>query len=110
MKKSFFNYKYYNTFMYIAISLTILLIFFSMLNLIDKNKFTIKENSKIKKITGYSVEEDLEKKELENKNELKGEVYTEKSYLIYYLLLLFLGLCSFILTIIFFLPRIKELS
>ena len=109
MNQIFLN-KYYNTFIYIAISLTIFLIFLSMFNIIDKSKLFTQENNKIKKITGYIVDDNLSQEQLINQTSLEGEVYTENSYLVYYLLLGFLGLCVFILTIIFFLPKIKDLS
>ena len=111
MSQIFFN-KYYNTFMYIAISLTIFLIFLSMYHLIDKNKSFIQENNKLKKITGYIVEENFseDKDKLKNQTNLKDEIYSEKSYFIYYSILIFLILCLFILTIIFLFPKIKNLT
>lgn len=111
MNQIFFD-KYYNTFMYISISLTIFLIFLSIYHLIDKNKLSIQENNNLKKITGYIVKGNFSenKDKLKNQTDLKGEIYLENSYFIYYSILIFLVFCLFILTIIFLFPKIKNLT
>lgn len=105
-KRSFFGCNNYNTFMYISISLVILLIFFNLVNILDNSKLEI-QNSKF---TGSVVNEQNEENNETEENNLKGKIYTEKSYLIYYLLSGFLVLCIFILSLIFLIPRFKDLT
>jgi len=143
-----YNSENYNVFMYVAISVTILLLFFNSLSIVetglqefDGSRLTgyvieeeisefdnyyekVLENTKVKRsrgLTGFAVEDnevDEEKKagtassdsvNLEE-NIPEGELYTEGSFFIYYMLLGFVGLCIFILSAIFFLPRLKELT
>ena len=112
-KRSFFGYNHYNTFMYISISLTILLIFFNLVNILEDSELKI-QNSKF---TGNVIDDENLAKEnnLQGKNEIgesnvEKEIYTEKSYLIYYLIFGFLVLCIFILSFIFLMPRFKDLT
>ena len=101
-KLKIFDNEYYNTFMFVSMLIIIMLIFFNLSNILEQG--ISKQDMKIEnKLTGFAVDD-------ENDKEDNGEVYTEKSYLMYYMLLGFLGLCIFILSLIFFLPKLKDIT
>lgn len=81
------------------------LILLNVITIID-NESINKSNFK-KTFTGYAIEETNNENEPENK---KGEIYTESSYLFYYLILVVLIICIFILFLIFLVPRLKQLT
>lgn len=105
-KKGFFNHMHYNTFMYISISLTILLIFFNIVDIFDNSKLDIKNS----KLTGNAIEDLSSENEDKIENNLEEEIYTEKSYLIYYILFGFLLFCIIVLSFIFLMPRFKDMT
>lgn len=77
-----------------------------------------KEIRRSRFLTGLAVVEDEEDSESEFVVDLDeeepveinvdGELYTEGSYMIYFMLLGFLGFCIFILSAVFFLPKLKS--
>ena len=101
-KLKVFDNEYYNTFMFVSILIILMLIFFNLSNILEQG--ISKQDMKIEnKLTGFIVDE------VEIEDEEK-ELYTEKSYLMYYMLLGFLGFCIFILSLIFFLPKLKDIT
>ncbi len=121
-KLKIFDNEYYNTFMFVSMLIIIMLIFFNLSNILEQG--ISKQDMKIEnKLTGFAVDEgeiedekkedgeiEDEKKEDGEIEDEKKELYTEKSYLMYYMLLGFLGLCIFILSLIFFLPKLKDIT
>ena len=104
-KLKVFDNEHYNTFMFVSILIILMLIFFNLSNILEQG--ISKQDIKIEnKLTGFAVEDDEDKENDEDKEEL----YTEKSYLMYYMLLGFLGFCIFILSLIFFLPKLKDIT
>ena len=106
-KLKIFDNEYYNTFMFVSMLIIIMLIFFNLSNILEQG--ISKQDIKIEnKLTGFIVDEvEIEDEEIEDG---KKELYTEKSYLYYYMLLGFLALCIFILSLIFFLPKLKDIT
>jgi len=142
-----FDSENYNVFMYVAILVVTLLIFFNSVNLVETglkefeysannlgkgltglsmgdveepnggkfsgfiDKVIDQENGGVVKkrryVTGYAVSEDEEEIEEEIAQDT-GELYTENSYLIYYMLIGFVGFCIFLISVVFFLPKLKE--
>ena len=90
-------------FMFVAISIALLLILFSFVSL-----FNDKDKSQIKGFTGFAISEDNET--LIIKQPQSEELYSEKVYFMYYILVIILGICIFLLSFRFFLPWIKEHS
>ena len=111
-KLKVFDNEHYNTFMFVSILIILMLIFFNLSNILEQG--ISKQDMKIEnKLTGFAVDEgeiEDEKKEDGEIEDEKKELYTEKSYLMYYMLLGFLGLCIFILSLIFFLPKLKDIT
>ena len=106
-KLKIFGNEYYNTFMFVSILIILMLIFFNLSNILEQG--ISKQDIKIEnKLTGFAVDDENDNGD-ENDNE-NEELYTEKSYLMYYMLLGFLGLCIFILSLIFFLPKLKDIT
>tara|TARA_Y100000310_G_C20582476_1_gene763709 strand:- start:753 stop:1229 length:477 start_codon:yes stop_codon:yes gene_type:complete len=154
-----FDSEHYNVFMYVSISIVLMLIFFNSINIVAEGLENGEEFGR--RLTGYVVEEvqkdlgnnkedngkfnnyltglvvegdideienldlgegeeldqdtinqfavDLEKKkDVDVQENPDGELYTEGSYMIYYTLLGFLAFCVFLLSVVFFLPRLKE--
>ena len=58
-------------------------------------------------LTGLAVAEEEDEDDEEVSEEPEGELYTEGSYMVYFALLGFLGLCIFILSAVFLIPRFK---
>lgn len=132
-----FNNKNYSVYMYVAISVVTLLLFFNSMSIVEtglkdfefkgvtgnvveevkENEFDeyldefvdYQEVRRPKGVTGFAVE-DSEDEKLEEENIPDGELYTEGSFFLYYMLLAFIGLCIFILSAVFFLPKLKELT
>ena len=112
----------YTAFMFIAISLVTLLILFNFVNIFEENTLeeNIIEEKKMKnRLTGFVIYDesneslDLEDKqntESRNSREQQEELYSEKSYFIYYMILIILGVGIFSLAFRYFLPFIKEHS
>jgi hypothetical protein len=106
-KLKIFDSEYYNAFMFISILVVLMLIFFNLSNIVEEGISEQNINAK-NKLTGLAIDD--EEPTEEPTEELTEELYTEKSYLIYYMLLGFLGFCIFILSLVFFLPRLKEFT
>ena len=112
-KLKIFDNEYYNTFMFVSMLIIIMLIFFNLSNILEQG--ISKQDMKIEnKLTGFAVDDENDKEDKEDEDdeddENDKELYTEKSYLMYYMLLGFLGLCIFILSLIFFLPKLKDIT
>ncbi|MDP7521181.1 MAG: hypothetical protein QF567_03020, partial [Candidatus Pacearchaeota archaeon] len=90
-----------------SILVVLMLISFNLSNIVEEGISEQNINAK-NKLTGLAIDD--EEQEEEEEEEEQEELYTEKSYLIYYILLGFLGFCIFILSSIFFLPRLKEFT
>lgn len=133
-----FNSDNYNAYMYVAISVVTLLLFFNSVSLVETglqdfefkgltgyavediesndfddylNEFV--EQDKIRRprgLTGFAVEDVDEDTVSPEENIPEGELYTEGSFFLYYMLLAFIGLCIFILSAVFFLPKLKDLT
>jgi len=65
------------------------------------------EDKSNENLLDLEFEGDLDEEEVVEDN-LQGEIYTENSYLVYYMLLGFLAFCVLALSAVFFLPRLKE--
>ena len=121
-KLKIFDNEYYNTFMFVSMLIIIMLIFFNLSNILEQG--ISKQGMKIEnKLTGFAVDDENDENDVDDEDdeddeddvddeddEDKKELYTEKSYLMYYMLLGFLGLCIFILSLIFFLPKLKDIT
>ncbi len=107
-KLKIYDSEHYNSFMFISILVVLMLIFFNLSNIVEEGISEQNINAK-NKLTGLAID-DEEQEEEEEEEEEQEELYTEKAYLIYYILLGFLGFCIFILSSIFFLPRLKEFT
>jgi len=105
-KLKIYDSEHYNSFMFISILVVLMLIFFNLSNIVEEGISEQNINAK-NKLTGLAIDDEEQEEEEEEEQE---ELYTEKSYLIYYILLGFLGFCIFILSSIFFLPRLKEFT
>ena len=109
-KLKIFDNEYYNTFMFVSMLIIIMLIFFNLSNILEQG--ISKQDMKIEnKLTGFAVDDENDEDDEDDENdENDKEIYTEKSYLMYYMLLGFLGFCIFILSLIFFLPKLKDIT
>ncbi len=102
-KLKIYDSEHYNSFMFISILVVLMLIFFNLSNIVEEGISEQNINAK-NKLTGLAIDDE------EQEEQEQEELYTEKSYLVYYMLLGFLGFCIFILSSIFFLPRLKEFT
>ena len=115
-KLKIFDNEYYNTFMFVSMLIIIMLIFFNLSNILEQG--ISKQDMKIEnKLTGFAVDDENDEDDVDDVDDENDEndvddkeLYTEKSYLMYYMLLGFLGLCIFILSLIFFLPKLKDIT
>jgi len=114
-----FENKHYTKTIFIAITIISLLILFTITNI--ASEITQEKTEKLKnyKITGLiitdqeylGVENPYEKNKTTNKIESDKEqtqLYSEKSYFIYYMILMILGIGIFIVVAGIILPRIKK--
>lgn len=100
-----FENKNYTVFMYISISMILLLIFFNVVDIAEKGDF-----EEISLIIFASPPLDLEDSidSIQIELDSQEELYSEKSYLIYYSILGFLGVCIFLLSFRYLLPYFKK--
>lgn len=103
-----------------AILIISLMIVFNVAEILGDNKETIfKKNKKeleknlwenriekTKGITGFAVSD--ENQTQNSTNPKSEELYSEKSYIIYYVILIFLGVGIFLVSVGFILPKIKK--
>ncbi len=128
----------YNVFMYVAISVVTLLIFFNSFNIVEEglsdfefkgvtghvveeveenrfedylDEFVVKDRIERRRgLTGFAVEDEEVTEENNEENIPDGELYTEGSFFMYYMLLAFIGICILVLSAVFFLPKLKEIT
>jgi len=125
-----FETKQYPVIMYLAITIITLLILFNLTSIFENNKQLIQKNNEKRIITGLLIAEQQNKAEQKTdpkakqeaeqqtnqqsrnqtstNQEEQQELYTEKSYFIYYLLITSICGFIFILSLKFILPKIKK--
>lgn len=107
-----FESKYYASVMYILIMITIIAITFNFVNI--TNKININQTIHETKLTGYAVSQNQNTNTQINNTNIsqseKKELYSEKSYAIYYLTLMGLLILIFIVLVTFIMPKIKHLT
>jgi len=121
----------YQPAMFFAMILVSLLIMFSVANMLEDNQELFSEknykelekklwenriddhklNNKRGGITGYAISDEEENSDIDNNETVVNEsaqLYTEKAYFMYYMVLLVLGIGSLILAGWIFLPKVKK--
>ena len=95
--------------MYLSITIITLLILFNLVNIFENNKQLIQKNNEKRIITGLLIAEQNEQQIINQTDQYEQqELYTEKSYFIYYLLITIICGFIFILSLKFILPKIKR--
>lgn len=110
-----FENKNYQSITFLAISIALLLIAFSSIKIFENKTFEsitnkIVQEDKNYKITGFVADEQEKNKtpEKDKKAEKEEKLYSEKSYTIYYVILIILVMCIVITSLAYFLPLIKD--
>lgn len=106
--------KHYPIVMYLLIIIILISIFFNLVGIIeeieknpnDNYKKQLKEDKSRIKITGFTISETNKT----NSSYETGELYTKKSHIIFYLIIIILGIGILILAISFILPMIKKFT
>ena len=96
-----FDNKIFTPFMYISISLISLLILFSFVNLVEDKEFDITNLVRFAPPIEYS-------EEITDSVGLQEELYSEKSYFIYYSILFVLSFCIVLLALRYIFPYFKN--
>ena len=102
-----FESKNYATLVYLTTLIVLLLIIFNFPSINQEKLINLKLMEKSiqkNKLTGLVTEN----KTANTTKEQNKEIYSEKSYFIYYLVLFFIGLCILIISLTFFMPLIKD--
>lgn len=100
-----FENKQYTTIMYLAILIASLLILFNFINIFKNNN---EKNSFVTGLTTHNIN-DTNKTDFE-KEDKKEELYTTKSYFIYYIILTVLGCSIIALSFRYLIPVLKRYS
>lgn len=105
-----FERKNYSTMMFILITLVLILLLFSFINIIQDLEKNTSYNKKLKFLTGYTISENLgSNNSIQNKSN-QIELYSEQSYVAFYLIIISTITGIFIVLLIILLPRIKPLT
>ena len=112
-----FDSNKYTAFMYVAILVVSLLILFNFVNVFENKRITNNKFGEDKivqkyRITGFTTHDNNdtnEKGDGDGKDDDK-ELYSEKSYFVYYIILIVLGFGIIGLAFRYFLPAIKKWS
>ena len=109
-----FENKNYQSIIFLVTSIALLLIFFNSTKIFEGKNFEsitnkIIQENKNYKITGFATEEPKNKTaEKDRKTEKEEKLYSEKSYTIYYVILIILVMCIVITSLAYFLPLIRD--
>jgi len=105
---SLFENEKFTSFMFVLISVVSLLILFNFVNIFDDYGYGERvENDR--GVTGLVVSDD-DKNESDVRDVIRneGELYSQKSYMIYYSIISILGFLIFLLSFRYFLPYLKD--
>ena len=116
-KMNLFENKNYQSIIFLAVSIALLLISFGSIKIFESKNFEsitnkIVQEDKNYKITGFAAENQEKNKvnktlEKDKKAEKEEKLYSEKSYTIYYVILIILVICIVITSLAYFLPLMK---
>ncbi len=118
MIKKILKSKHYRKIMYMLIAITLILIFSNFINILKDSKgynnqkftgFAISDNE-TKNINTNSSNIKMSTQDNQQKNEANNQMYSDKTYALFYLFLISLiGLIGFLFAI-FIIPKIKHLT
>lgn len=103
------KHKYYPTLMYLFITITLILILFNFIDIIDKAKNNSEIVGKNYSITGFAIS-DENLNNITNATQSEERLYSEKTYALFYLIIIVLLLIISFIALILIMPRIKYLT
>ena len=110
-----FKSKDFTTIMFLAISIVLLLIVFNSIKIFEnknsksmKNQIVQYENHKIIGLVTENVNKSKNNEAEKEKSKIEEKLHSEKSYKIYYTILIILIICIGITSLAYFLPLVRD--